>query len=390
MSEPAKPAPAAPAAPDIATLLDMIRALVGEVNPKWKNLHFTPDTHLERELGLDSMARMELNLRIRSALGIELDDDTAICAATPNDLMRAIDARTRGQATGALPDREADASELLMGHFGENAVPDAPAAARAGHTPGEWLYAIYAWPVFVVIGLLTWALVVLAPLAGWRRKLARLGARLFFRCTFTPLRVSGQEHLDPRGPQVLVANHASYLDGFIVTAALDVPIHFIVKGELARNLPVRLVLQRFGVEFVDRFNAHKGPSDVRRIAEKSRNGQSLVFFPEGTFTSFPGLQPFRMGAFVTAVRSNAPVVPVAIRGARDIVCGNRWFPHRGRIGVTICPPILPAGEGWQVAIDLRDAARREISRYCGEPDLVNSEDSGQAPGDRGGESSGEL
>ncbi|MGD2112751.1 MAG: 1-acyl-sn-glycerol-3-phosphate acyltransferase [Gammaproteobacteria bacterium] len=363
--------------PDITTLLDMIRALVGEVNPKWKNLRFTPDTHLERELGLDSMARMELCLRIRASLGIELDDDTAMCAATPNDLMRAIDARSHGQAPdrvndSAIAERQADASELLMGHFGEQTHAGERGAHPAAHTPGEWLYAVYAWPVFVVIGLLTWLLVVITPLAGWRRKLARLGARLFFLCTFTPLHVTGQEHLDPRRPQVIVANHASYLDGFIVTAALGVPIHFIVKGELSRNLPIRLVLQRFGVEFVDRFNAHKGPSDVRRIAEKSRNGQSLVFFPEGTFTRFPGLQPFRMGAFVTAARSNVPIVPVAIRGARDIVRGDDWFPRRGSIEVTVRPPILPAGEGWQVAIDLRDAARREISRYCGEPDLVNN------------------
>jgi 1-acyl-sn-glycerol-3-phosphate acyltransferase len=233
--------------------------------------------------------------------------------------------------------------------------------------------------MFLVIGLLTWALVVLAPMAGWRRRLARLGARLFFACTFTPLRVTGREHLDARRPQVIVANHASYLDGFIVAAALDVPIHFVVKGELARNLPVRLVLERFGVEFVDRFNAHKGPSDVRRIAQKSRNGQSLVFFPEGTFTSFAGLQPFRMGAFVTAVRSHVPVVPVAIRGARSIVRGDDWFPRRGAIEVTVRPPILPQGEDWQVAIELRDAARREISRYCGEPDLVNGADNGRGP-----------
>lgn len=370
MSEPVS---TAQPTPDIGTLLDMIRTLVGEVNPKWKNLHFTPDTHLERELGLDSMARMELCLRIRSSLGIELDDDTAMCAATPNDLMRAIDVRSRGQAVNVLPERQtADASELLMGHFGAGSIPETRVTQRTGHTPGEWFYAVYAWSIFVVIGLLSWLLIVVTPLAAWRHKLGRLCARLLFQCTFTPLRVSGLEHLDRHGPQILVANHASYLDGFIVTAALDVPIHFIVKGELSGNLPVRLVLQRFGVEFVDRFNAHKGASDVRRIAEKSRQGQSLVFFPEGTFTSFPGLQPFRMGAFVTAARSNVPVVPVAIKGAREIVRGSHWFPYHGSIEVTVCPPILPVGEGWQVAIDLREAARREISRYCGEPDLVNS------------------
>jgi len=371
MSEPDAVAPTPPETLDIKALLDIIRGLVGEVNPKWKNLHFTPDTQLERELGLDSLARMELSVRIKSMLGFSIDEDAAICAVTPNDLMRAINP---GTSPAITDNRIADADELLMGQFGseDTARPD---SATAGHTPGEWLYAAYAWPVFILVGLLTWLVVILTPGAGWRRKLARLGARLFFFLTFTPLKVTGTEHLDPDSPQVLVANHASYLDGFIVTAALDVPIHFIVKGELHGNVAARMLLQRFGVEFVDRFNAHRGASDVRRLAMKSQNGQSLVFFPEGTFTGFAGLQPFRMGAFVTAARSNVPVVPVAIKGARGIVRDSEWFPRRGRLEVTVCPPITPQGEGWQVALDLRDAARREISRYCGEPDLVEATNS---------------
>ena len=257
-----------------------------------------------------------------------------------------------------------------MVSFGETFPED---LQPTGHSLSEWLYAIYCWPVFIVVGLLTWIVVVIAPFESWRRKLAHIGARSFFALTFTPFWVTGQEYLDAEQPHIVVANHASYLDGFIVTAALDIPIHFIVKGELARIAPVRILLQRFGVEFVDRFNGHKGASDVRRITQKSQNGQTIVFFPEGTFTTFEGLQPFRMGAFVTAARANVPVTPVAIRGARSIVRGSNWFPHHGSIGVTIRPPIAPSGEGWQVALNLRDAARAEIARYCGEPDLVEGE-----------------
>jgi 1-acyl-sn-glycerol-3-phosphate acyltransferase len=375
MNEPDKTASTDRGTPDMKQLLDMIRKLVGEIHPQWKNLHFTPDTQLERELGLDSMARMELRTRIESDLGVTLDESRAIAAITPNDLLCALamhmaDAPACTAAAAAAQGIEADASELLMGSFG---VADSTATGAERHSPGDLLYAAYAWTVFIILGLVTWLLVVLAPLERWRRKLAHLCARLFFHATFTPLQVSGQDHLDPHQPQIIVANHMSYLDGFIVTAALDIPIHFIVKGELASILPARILLNRFGVEFVDRFNARKGASDVRRIAEKSRNGQSIVFFPEGTFTSFPGLQPFRMGAFVTAARSNVPVVPVAIKGARDIVRGSNWFPYRGRIQVTIRPPVRPHGEGWDIALNLRNAARREINRYTGEPDLVEGE-----------------
>jgi 1-acyl-sn-glycerol-3-phosphate acyltransferase len=363
----------APTAIDIAQLLTVIRSLVGEVHPHWKNLHFTPDTHLEQELGLDSMARMELRTRIETELGIALEETEAIAATTPNDLLYALQRASAGPGAegdaAGIPAHQNNASDLLMGPFA-NAERSGEIWRSREPTAGDWLFALYAWPVFILLGAITWILVVFGPFESWRRKFAHLGARALFLFTFTPFRVSGLQHLAHDRAQIIVANHSSYLDGFIITAALDIPIHFIVKGELASNLPARLLLQRFGVEFVDRFNAGKGISDVSRIARKSRDGQSIVFFPEGTFTSFPGLQPFRMGAFVTAARSKADVVPVAIQGARDILRGSHWFPYRGRINVTISAPISPTGEGWQVALNLRDAARREIRRHCGEIDLT--------------------
>lgn len=352
--------------PDMSDLLAVIRDMVGEVHPHWKNLHFLPDTHLERELGLDSMARAELRIRIEQSLQIPLSENAAVCASSANELMRAIVLHLNGEDCTIDEGAEGSTADLLMGTFGSTDLPE----NKHKRTPLEWLYALYAWPVFVLVIAITWLLVVLTPLDRWRRKMAHWCARLFFLLTLTPLKVTGHEHLDPDSAQIIVANHTSYLDGFIVTAALDVPIHFIVKGELAKVAPIRILLQRFGVEFVDRFNASKGTSDVSRIANKSRNGQSIVFFPEGTFTTFAGLQPFRMGAFVTATRAKVPVVPVAISGARNMARGSDWFPHRGHIKVTILPPVHPTGDGWQVALDLRDAARREIAPYTGEVDLV--------------------
>jgi 1-acyl-sn-glycerol-3-phosphate acyltransferase len=355
--------------PQMNDLLAVIRELVGEVHPHWKNLHFRPNTLLEQELGLDSMARLELHVRLEQALKVSLPDGAAVCSMTPDDLMQAIQAELSGDSSYLVCAEDTgagSAADLLMGSFGQANNT----AANGRHSPGEWLYALYVWPVFVILGLLAWILVVFTPFEQGRRKVAHWCTRGLFACTFTPLKVHGHEHLDSKRAQIIVANHASYLDGFIITAALDIPIHFIVKGELAANTPVRVLLQRFGVEFVDRFNANKGASDVNRIATKSRNGQSIVFFPEGTFTTFAGLQPFRMGAFVTASRAKVPIVPVAISGARSIIRGNNWFPHRGRIEVTVCQPIIPEGEGWQVALDLRDAARGEIAEYCGEPDLA--------------------
>ncbi|TAN84687.1 MAG: hypothetical protein EPN14_01850, partial [Gallionella sp.] len=74
--------------------------------------------------------------------------------------------------------------------------------------------------------------------------------------------------------------------------------------------------------------------------------------------------------FIIAAEAGAPVVPVSIRGTRSILRDGHWFPRRGIITVTIGQPIVPEGKGWAAAIRLRNAARMEVLRRCGEPDLA--------------------
>jgi 1-acyl-sn-glycerol-3-phosphate acyltransferase len=374
MKEQSDTLPALRPLPDINALIDLIRSMVGEVHPKWRHVHFTAHTLLDRELGLDSRARMELLNRIERMFKIRLDEEAAVCACTPHALMQAIIAQDRCQSQDAwgcesLPSVPNDPGSLLMDGCGD--TTRVPARPPHGVTVlADGLYALYVWLIVLMLGLPIWLLVVLTPRRRWRTRVARRCARLLLRFTLTPFTVTGQEHLATAGPMIVVANHTGYLDAISLVAALPIPIRFIAKGELARRLPVRLILQRFGVEFVDRFNAHRGAMLVRRIARQAKNGDALVFFPEGTFMSFPGLQPFRMGAFVAAVHSGAPVLPVAIRGGRNFIRDTDWRPRRTRIEVVIRPPIAATGKGWQDALKLRDAARHEISRWCGEPDLV--------------------
>jgi 1-acyl-sn-glycerol-3-phosphate acyltransferase len=362
-----------PRIPDTNTIFSIIRDMVGEIHPHWKHLLFTPDTHLERDLGLNNSARMKLHTRIEKALNITLDKTASINATTPLDLMRFILKQTKQHHASQKKEKTTTSDnhmdDHINGSFTATEVANESAETLYNYA-GKWLYTIYALSVFLILGLATWALMVITPLEKWRQHIARASTRLFFRCTFTSLQVSGRSHLDANRPQMVVANHTSYLDGFIITASLGIPLHFIVKAELSRIPPIRLILQRFGVEFVDRFNARSGANAIWRIAKKSKSGHTLVFFPEGTFTSFAGLQPFRMGAFIAAARTSAPVVPVAIRGARKILRGNNRFLQRGHIDVTILPPIMPDGDSRKDAVKLRDAARREITANCGEPDLV--------------------
>ncbi len=244
-----------------------------------------------------------------------------------------------------------------------------PQLVRTGRAARELAYAGRFWTVVGLAAVPVVAGIVLLPKLARRRRMARGAARRIARLTSTPIRVTGEEHLAGSGPFVVAANHASYLDGFALTASLPTEGAFLAKSELQSSFVARLLLERLGTVFVERFDPNKGAEDIRRAAETIATGQSLLVFPEGTFDRAPGLRPFRLGAFLLAAESGTPVVPVAIAGTRSVLRGDKWFPRRGAVKVTIRPPIAPDGTDLAAAARLRDAVRAEILMHCGEPDL---------------------
>jgi 1-acyl-sn-glycerol-3-phosphate acyltransferase len=167
-------------------------------------------------------------------------------------------------------------------------------------------------------------------------------------------------------------NHASYVDPIMLIAGLKEDFGYVGKAELSGRFIWRVLFRRFGVEFVERFDAQRGVEDTARVLNVVQQGQAVVFFPEGTFRREPGLRPFRMGAFVVAAQAGVPLVPLAIRGTRSILRDGQWFPRRGPIYITVGEPIEPQGKDWASAITLRNEARVQILRFCGEPDVAEN------------------
>jgi len=230
-----------------------------------------------------------------------------------------------------------------------------------------------------VLGTVTW--LVLAVLPGLRARwwLTRHAARTLFAAAGSPVKVSGTEHVPAKGPFVLVANHASYLDGAVLMTALTRPVRFVAKRELADHIVPRRFLAGIGARFVERFDTQRGVDAARRATGDLEAGDALGFFPEGTFKRMPGLLPFHMGAFVAAAETGVPILPVVVRGTRSMLRAGPLFPRHGALAVRIGPLIDPeavAGpeaSDWERAIALRDATRRYILEHCGEPDLAATE-----------------
>jgi acyl carrier protein len=257
-----------------------------------------------------------------------------------------------------------------------------PQLRRSLRYAGAALYAAYCWSLYALLSPLVWFGVTLLPRITQRWAVMRACVRVLEKATATPVRVNGLQHIPAPGQScVLVANHASYLDGYTLVSRLPGHFRFIAKAELADKFLIRLPLQRIHTEFVERFETSKGVQDTQHFARVLRAGHQLLFFPEGTFTRVPGLRPFYLGAFTVAAQAAVPVIPVAIRGTRSILRSGSWFPHRGTISIEIGAPLDPrelgaqtGADSWSVAIALRDRCRAFILRHCGEPDLAEGAD----------------
>lgn len=230
-------------------------------------------------------------------------------------------------------------------------------------------YVGYCYLVFgLILPAAVLTLLILRDLEHRWRGLSRL-ARLLLRLCRVPLLTRGVANLPAEGHCVLVANHASYLDGLLMVATLPRAASFVVKAELKEQPFPRWFLSRIGAEFVERFDVRQGTADAERLSRRAAGSTPLFFFPEGTFTRYPGLLGFHMGAFITAAANDLPVVPITIRGSRSVLRSDDWFPRRGPLAVIIGKPLTGSGEGWEAALALRNQAREEILRHVGEHDL---------------------
>ena len=240
-----------------------------------------------------------------------------------------------------------------------------------------WLYAGYWWTVAGASLAVTWTLVLFLPRQRWRWATLHHVARVAFWLTGIRLTREGSRST-PTAHAILVANHASYLDGMVLAATLPGEMLFAAKKELEHQFFAGTPLRRIDTIFVERFDPRQSVEHTRTLVARAREGRRLMVFPEGTMSPGAGLLGFRLGAFQAAVQAGVPVVSIAIRGTRAILGGDRRFPRRGAVSVHIADPLQPEGADFSAAVRPRDAARAVILGHCGEPDLVGTAGGGSA------------
>jgi 1-acyl-sn-glycerol-3-phosphate acyltransferase len=176
----------------------------------------------------------------------------------------------------------------------------------------------------------------------------------------------GEDRVDWSEPQVLVANHVAAFD--ILAAASVVPTRFafIAKQELARIPFFGTAMDAAGHIFVDRSDRQNSIQSLRRAGEKMRRERStVIIFPEGTRSATGKLQSFKKGAFILALEGGVRLLPVVIRGSREILDLGRLTITPGTIHIHFGEPILPRPAGEQdVETLMADARARMLELFA--------------------------
>jgi 1-acyl-sn-glycerol-3-phosphate acyltransferase len=241
----------------------------------------------------------------------------------------------------------------------------------------EFVYGLYALTAFGILLLPTWLSIAVMPNRRAATRVMRFGARSMLACAGIRTTVKGGELLDQlgeSGPWIFAPNHSSYLDVLAAVACLPEGVRFVAKGE-ALSMPfIGTIARRTGQFTFDRSDAQARVQQSEDVAAALRRGESLVIYPEGTFTSAPGIRPFQLGTFKSSVETGRPVCPVAVRGARQILRDKTYLPKWGRLEIELGPLVAPrpdavsaSGEAdWHEIVRLRDTVREIIARNTGE------------------------
>ena len=171
------------------------------------------------------------------------------------------------------------------------------------------------------------------PSAVWER-----ATRAFFWLVFHtlwPLRIEGRDKIPREGAGIIVCNHLSMIDPFVVGYSARRSVNFMGKQELFGVPFVGLWLRKLGAFPVDR--TRRDPASLRTALTVLKSGQLLGMFPEGTRSSTGEMLELRTGAARMAARTRTPIIPAAVFNTNNALPRGKFL-RPARIELRFGPP----------------------------------------------------
>lgn len=273
---------------------------------RYPDRRLTPDTSPQLDLGVDSLAWLNLTLEISERTGAELSGEAIARISTVRDLLQEVNMAAEGE--------EATASAI------EHPEEVLTAEQQA------WLDPVR--PALRVLGVVVFMLL-------------RVAARLLFR-----VEARGLAHLPDHGNFVLTPNHTSYLDPPVIASVLSYnqmrQTYWAGSTDVMFQLPImRLISRMAQVMPVAGKAVGTGLSSLAFAAITLKRKKNLVWFPEGRVATTADMLPFREGIGIVLEHYPVPVVPVFIQGAREALPLGSLMIRPRKVTLTFGPPCDP-------------------------------------------------
>lgn len=193
--------------------------------------------------------------------------------------------------------------------------------------------------------------------SGWYHGFTAF-CRLFHRVC-APITAYGIENVPLEGRVLIVGNHQSLLDPFVLSTTCPRRLSYAAKQEVFQMPVVGPAARRYGMFPVDRDRLDI--SAAKRALRLLREEKALVILPEATRSPSGELLPFTPGFVKVAIQSRAPVVPAAIIGSWEVWPKSKTLPRPGRISIAYGQPIdLTEGIDAKITLDRQSALSQEV------------------------------
>jgi len=286
--------------------------LIRDFIQQQKEITVHPTDHLEIDLGLDSLDKVNLQVFLEQTFGVKMNEQEIMSFPNVLKLAESIQERKTKLAVEAI-----DWGKILREEFD-----------------------------------------VKLPESWFTHNLIKHAAKIFLKFYFR-LNSEGLENL-PNGPFILAPNHQSFLDGLFVAVFLKNKImkrtYFYAKEKHVKNKVLKFIADKSNVIVMDLSDLK---TSLKKLAEVLKNGRNLIIFPEGT-RSFNGeLGDFKKTFAILSRELNVPIVPVAIEGANKALPRGKIIPRPfKKVRVKFLKPIMPSTHTYE---SLRDAVFEKVA-----------------------------
>jgi len=220
-----------------------------------------------------------------------------------------------------------------------------PASSTQEHRASAWRGVLFflplvlwslAVPMCVALVAVVWPAFRREGVVRW----VRIWGRVPLALCAVRLEVHGLEHRDRPGPKLILFNHVSLLDLYVLAAICPDRMVALYKRELHRIPGLGLGMRMIGMIPVDRGDLGSAIASIDEAGRRLREeGAACYMAPEGTRSRLGGLQPFKLGAFHLAAQTHIPVVPLVMRGIEEVLPMGSFLVRSGVVRADFLPPI---------------------------------------------------